>query len=136
MLSKGNPELGVKLYLQTSLAADNMFNTDEDSAAKDIFQKIVCELLTQAFSLYEEEISDSKAQQRCIVNMVGNLLACQSVSNRDYENFITKAAQYAAKLTKKQDQCEMVALCSHLFYSMGKEVSVKANDTTGLLNRD
>ena len=79
--------------------------------------------MTQAYSLHDEDVNDGKAQQRCIVNMVGTLLSCQSLAAKDFENFITKTAQYAAKLTKKQDQCQMVALCSHLFYSIGKEVS-------------
>jgi len=120
MLSKGNPELGVKLYLHTALAADSMLNAHEEQPPVDGSKQIVAELLSQAFLLHEEEAADSSAQQRCIVNMVGTLLACQSVSSGDYEIFITKAAQYAAKLPKKQDQCRMVALCSHLFYPVGK----------------
>jgi hypothetical protein len=88
-----------------------------------VVEQIVGELLSQAFLLHAEEIDDSTVQQRCIVNMVGTLLACQSVAASDYEKFITKTAQYAAKLLKKQDQCRMVALCAHLFYPVGKVVS-------------
>jgi vacuolar protein sorting-associated protein 35 len=123
MISKGNPELGLKLYLVASLAADKMFSVEKDSAQQDCYRQIVSELLTQAYCLHDDEINDGKAQQRCIVNMVGTLLNCQSLAAKDFETFITKTAQYGAKLTKKQDQCEMVALCSHLFYSVGKEVS-------------
>jgi vacuolar protein sorting-associated protein 35 len=120
MLSKGNPELAVKLYLHTALAADNMLGAQEE---QPVVEQIVGELLSQAFLLHAEEIDDSTVQQRCIVNMVGTLLACQSVAASDYEKFITKTAQYAAKLLKKQDQCRMVALCAHLFYPVGKVVS-------------
>lgn len=117
LLSKGNPELGVKLYLHTALAADATYCSQEDSGPDDGFQQIVSELFAQAFQLHEEEIDGTVAQQRCIVNMIGALLACQSLQSGDYEAFITKAAQYAAKLMKKQNQCQMVALCSHLFYA-------------------
>lgn len=120
MLSKINSELAVKLYLHTAMAADNMLNGQEE---KQAVHQIVAELLSQAFLLHEEEVTDASIQQRCIVNMVGTLLACQSVSIVDYEKFITKAAQFAAKLLKKQDQCRMVALCSHLFYPVEKLVS-------------
>jgi hypothetical protein len=123
MLSKRNPELGVKLLLHTSTAADNIFNNSLDFDHENALRPVLGELLTQAFALHDEEITDNKVQRRCVVNMVGALLACESLSGRDYEHFITKTAQYAAKATKKQDQCEMVALCSHLFYNIGKEVS-------------
>ena len=123
MLSKGNPELGVKLFLHTSVAADSVFSNRPELDPENDFRLVLGELLTQAFALHDEEIADIKVQQRCIIDMVGTLLACQSLSGRDYENFITKTAQYAAKLTKKQDQCEMVALCSHLFYDIGRQVS-------------
>lgn len=121
MLSKRNPELGVKLLLHTSTAAHNIFNNSLDFDHENALRPVLGELLTQAFALHDEEITDNKVQRRCVVNMVGALLACESLSGRDYEHFITKTAQYAAKATKKQDQCEMVALCSHLFYNIGKE---------------
>lgn len=123
MLSKEYPELGVKLLLHTSVAADTMLNNCLEFDHDNDLRPVLGELLTQAFALHDEEITDSKVQHRCIVNMVGALLACQSLSGSDYEHFITKTAQYAAKVTKKQDQCGMVALCSHLFYNIGKEVS-------------
>ena len=123
MIAKPNPELGLKLYLLAAVAADEMFAIYQDERHQDASHQIVSELLTQAYSLHEEEIDDPKAQQRCIVNMVGTLLQCKSLPPKDYEIFITKTAQFAAKIIKKQDQCEMVALCSHLFFSVGKEVS-------------
>ena len=112
MLANSNVELAIKLYLQITLAADNIAALGH----KDEFGPIVYELLSQAFVLYEEEIGDSKAQTRNIKVMIGTLLACQTMSNEEYESLIPKAAQYSAKLLKKPDQCQMVALCAHLFY--------------------
>lgn len=71
--------------------------------------------MKDAFLLYEIEISDSKAQVRCLSAVIGTLLNCKNFSDEDYEALITKAAQYANKLLRKPDQSRMVVLCSHLF---------------------
>lgn len=71
----------------------------------------------QAFILYEDELTDSKAQVRALTSMAGTLLSCQGFDPPDYDALATKTAQYAAKLLKKPDQCRMVTLCSHLFWS-------------------
>jgi vacuolar protein sorting-associated protein 35 len=122
MLAKTNPELGVKLYLQTAVAADNL----AVQGKSDEFRPIMYELISQAFALYEEEIGDSKAQSRNIKALIGTLMACRALSTEEYESLIPKAAQYSAKLLKKPDQCQMVALCAHLFYTTRDEVSKEA----------
>ena len=71
--------------------------------------------MKDAFLLYEIEISDSKAQVRCLSAVIGTLLNCKNFSDEDYEALITKAAQYANKLLRKPDQSRMIVLCSHLF---------------------
>jgi len=112
MISTGNSELGVKLYIDVALAADNIAAVAKDKA----FTQIAVELMSQGVLLHEEDISESKSQERCVVKIIGALLAFQTLSNEEYERFITKAAQFSAKLVKKQEQCRMVALCAHLFY--------------------
>lgn len=72
--------------------------------------------LLQASILYEDELTDSKAQVRALLSMVGTLIACRNFSQEDFDTLITKTTQYAAKLLKKPDQCRMVTLCSHLFW--------------------
>jgi vacuolar protein sorting-associated protein 35 len=116
MLAKSNPELGVRLYLQTAATADALAALGK----RDEFRPIMYELISQAFTLYEDEIGDSKAQSRNIKLLIGTLLACRAMSNEEYESLIPKAAQYSAKLLKKPDQCQMVALCAHLFYRTGE----------------
>ena len=122
MLAKSNPELGVKLYLQTAATADALAALGK----REEFGPIMYELISQAFTLYEDEIGDSKAQSRNIKLLIGTLLACQAMSNEEYESLIPKAAQYSAKLLKKPDQCQMVALCAHLFYRTGENVRMIA----------
>jgi vacuolar protein sorting-associated protein 35 len=120
MIAKANAELGIKLYLHTALAADNYAALCHQAE----FGPITYELLSQGFILYEEEIGDTKQQSRNIKPMIGTLLACQSLTKAEYENFTPKAAQYSAKLLKKSDQCQMVALCAHLFYRTGEGVRI------------
>ena len=118
-LAKYNPEKAAKLYLDVSLAADSFAKLAKDGSAETDFAPIAYEFLTQAFSLYDEQISEEKAQYRCIQAMCGTLLASRSISREDYENLITKTAQFSAKVLKKSDQCQLVALCAHLFYPVG-----------------
>lgn len=124
-LSKYSPEKGFKLYLDVSLAADAFAKLAKDGSAETDFAPIAYELLTQAFSLYEEQISEERAQFRCINAMCGTLLASRSISKEDYENLITKTAQFSAKVLKKPDQCQLVALCAHLFYPVGSGGEMK-----------
>jgi len=105
MASSGYPDLSLKLFLQCAQAAD-----------KCEFNAIAYEFVSQASILYEDELSDSKAQVRALNSMVGTLLSCRNFSAEDYDTLVTKTTQYAAKLLKKPDQCRMVTLASHLFW--------------------
>ena len=112
MASAGYPDLSLKLFLQCAQGADQCE-----------FKAISYEFVSQAFILYEDELTDSKAQLRALVSMVGTLLTCRNFDEGDYDALITKTTQYAAKLLKKPDQCRMVTLCSHLFWVGGPRKS-------------
>ncbi|KAG2696496.1 hypothetical protein I3843_07G059800 [Carya illinoinensis] len=99
------PELSLRLYLQCAEAANDC---DLEPVAYEFF--------TQAYILYEEEISDSKAQVTAIHLIIGTLQRMHvfGVENRD--TLTHKATGYSAKLLKKSDQCRAVYACSHLFW--------------------
>lgn len=99
------PELALRLYLQCAEAADDC---DLEPVAYEFF--------TQAYLLYEEEISDSKAQVTALHLIIGTLQRMHvfGVENRD--TLTHKATGYSAKLLKKPDQCRAVYACSHLFW--------------------
>ncbi|GMY12266.1 vacuolar protein sorting-associated protein 35A-like isoform X1 [Fagus crenata] len=99
------PELSLCLYLQCAEAAN-----DSD------LEPVAYEFFTQAYILYEEEISDSKAQVTAIHLIIGTLQRMHvfGVENRD--TLTHKATGYSAKLLKKPDQCRAVYACSHLFW--------------------
>ncbi|KAL7553060.1 hypothetical protein ACHAWF_016309 [Thalassiosira exigua] len=117
-LAPSNPELAFKLYLEIAVTTDLLSHSiqlDHPGAGGE-FSSIAYDFLTQAFLVYEDEISESQAQLRAITSIVGSILACRTFERTDYEALITKTAQYSAKLLKKPDQCRMVCLCSRLFY--------------------
>lgn len=71
----------------------------------------------QAFTLYEEEISDSKTQVALIAQLVGTLERMRIFGEDNFTPLATKCALVSSKLLKKPDQCRGVCRCSHLFWS-------------------
>ncbi|GAB2282859.1 Vacuolar protein sorting-associated protein 35A [Dionaea muscipula] len=100
------PELSLRLYLQCAEVANDC---DLEPVAYEFF--------TQAYILYEEEISDSRTQVTAIHLIIGTLhrMHVFGVENRD--TLTHKATGYSAKLLKKPDQCRAVYACSHLFWA-------------------
>lgn len=107
-------ELCLRLFLQCALAADQCR-----------FETIAYEFVTQAFVIYEENISDSKSQTAAISVIIGTLQNMRCFSAESYDTLAAKCASYSSRLLKKPDQCNAVQLCSHLFWQMQNN----ANDT-------
>ncbi|XP_056169806.1 vacuolar protein sorting-associated protein 35A [Syzygium oleosum] len=99
------PDLALRLYLQCAEAANDC---DLEPVAYEFF--------TQAYIIYEEEISDSRAQVTAMHLIIGTLQRMHvfGVENRD--TLTHKTTGYSAKLLKKPDQCRAVYACSHLFW--------------------
>lgn len=123
ILAPAHPELAFKLYLEIAMSTDLLARhaavNYQNSSAE--FSSIAYDFLTQAFLVYEDEISESAAQVSALTSIVGVLLEFRTFEKAEYEALITKTAQYAAKLLKKPDQCRMVCLCSRLFYVVRKD---------------
>lgn len=113
-------ELPLRLFLQGALAIDQI--------GFDNHETVAYEFLSQAFSLYEDEISDSKAQLAAITLIVGTLEQISCFSEENVEPLRTQCALAASKLLKKPDQCRGVATCSHLFWS-GKSLASNRQET-------
>eukprot|EP01029_Cantina_marsupialis_P006693 TRINITY_DN17390_c0_g1_i1.p1 TRINITY_DN17390_c0_g1~~TRINITY_DN17390_c0_g1_i1.p1 ORF type:complete len:786 (-),score=218.96 TRINITY_DN17390_c0_g1_i1:188-2500(-) len=106
-LAASHPQLSLRLFLQSVLASDECH-----------YEAIAYEFFTQAFILYEDQLVDSKLQLDAIERIIGSLEACRNFdpSTGNHDTLITRATQYSAKLLRKEDQCRMVARCSHLFW--------------------
>jgi len=132
------PELSLKLFLQAAITADKcqfkaiayefmsqafilyevrLSEERSDGKSNVLHIYITNNLSARCFETSQDELTDSKVQLQALILMVGTLLSCKNFENDDYDSLITKTTQYAAKLLKKPDQCKMVTLCSHLFYS-------------------
>lgn len=98
-------EESLRLFLQAA-----------QSASYCEFETIAYEFLTQAFTIYEEEISESKAQFNAIILIISTLQTLTCFSDENYDTLFTKVAQYSNKLLKKPDQARAVATVSHLFW--------------------
>lgn len=90
-------ELPLRLFLQGALAIDQI--------GFDNHETVAYEFMSQAFSLYEEEISDSKAQLAAITLIVGTLEQISCFSEENSEPLRTQCALAASNLLKKPDQC-------------------------------
>ncbi|OLL22782.1 Vacuolar protein sorting-associated protein 35 [Neolecta irregularis DAH-3] len=75
------------------------------------------EYFAQAFTIYEDSISESRTQYQALMIISGGLYNTKSFGNENYENLITKAALHGAKLLKKPDQARAVYSASHLWWS-------------------
>ena len=106
----GVPDLCLRLFVSCGQVASQCENED-----------VAYEYFAQAFTIYEESISDSRAQFQAICIISGALSNCSDRFNREnYDTLITKAALHGSKLLKKPDQCRSVYLASHLWWAVEK----------------
>ena len=98
-------EICLRLYLLALQAAD-------ESDLEDI----AYEFAVQAFTIYEESISESRAQLQAITLVIQTLQQARVFTADNYDTLITKAALHGAKLLKKGHQATAVAHASHLWW--------------------
>jgi vacuolar protein sorting-associated protein 35 len=107
----------VNLFLQCALTAD-----------RSGLEAIAYEFLTQAFIVYEDQLTKCTQQVQALELMVGAVRQCTQMSEANYDTLATKLTQYAAKVLKKKEQCHMVAACAHLFWRTEKTTQVHHNE--------
>lgn len=131
--ASGVPDLVLRLFVSCGQVACQCENED-----------VAYEFFAQAFTVYEESISDSRSQFQAICIIAGALCGCSDKFSREnYDTLITKAALHGSKLLKKPDQCRAVYLASHLWWAVesaeggqeaategGKEVSLPKYSTS------
>ncbi|KLU89954.1 vacuolar protein sorting-associated protein 35 [Magnaporthiopsis poae ATCC 64411] len=109
----GAAELSLRLFCACGQSAD---------AAG--FEEVAYEFFAQAFTVYEEAVSDSKAQFQAVCVVASSLHQTRNFGKENYDTLITKCAQHASKLLRKPDQCRAVYLASHLWWA----TPIAAND--------
>nr|CAB3267638.1 vacuolar protein sorting-associated protein 35-like [Phallusia mammillata] len=102
-------ELPLRLFLQGALTASELGFENHEAVAY--------EFISQAFSIYEEEIADSRAQLAAVMLMVSAVERCHCFSEESHAPLRTQCAHAASRLLKKPDQSRAVAHVAHLFWS-------------------
>ena len=81
-------------------------------------EEVSYEFFAQAFTIYEEAISDSRAQFQAVCVIAEALHDTRNFGKENYDTLITKCALHGSKLLKKPDQCRAVYLASHLWWAV------------------
>jgi vacuolar protein sorting-associated protein 35 len=102
----GVAELSLRLFCSAGQTAD-----------MSGFEEVAYEFYAQAFTVYEEAVSDSKAQFQAVCIFASSLHQTRNFGKENYDTLITKCAQHGSKLLRKPDQCRAVYLASHLWWA-------------------
>ena len=102
----GTAELCLRLFVSCGQVADQTG-----------FEEVAYEFFAQSFTIYEEAISDSRAQFQAVCVFAGALHSTRGFGKENYDTLITKCALHGSKLLKKPDQCRAVYLASHLWWA-------------------
>lgn len=102
-----SPKLCLRLFLMAA-----------DVAGHAGFEEMAYEFFVQSFSIFEESISDSRAQLQTIGLLIGSLYKSRVFSAENYDTLTTKAALYGAKLLKRPHQATAVLLASRLWWQL------------------
>ncbi|CAD5212147.1 unnamed protein product [Bursaphelenchus okinawaensis] len=101
-------EACLNILLQGALVADK---TDfEDS------ETVAYEFISNAFTIFEEDLTESRVQAHCLSQMIGTVQALHNVKEENHETLRNQCAMYASKLLKKADQAKALCSASHLFW--------------------
>lgn len=101
-------DIALRLFLQAAQSANNCG-----------FESIAYEFISQALILYENEVTDSKAQFSTLALIITTLQTMTVFGEENYDALVTKCAQYSTKLVPRPDQCRSIYTCSHLFWKEG-----------------
>lgn len=93
------------------------------------FEEVAYEFFAQAFTVYEEAVSDSKAQFQAVCVFATALHQTRNFGKENYDTLITKCAQHGSKLLRKPDQCRAVYLSSHLWWATPITANGETEDT-------
>ncbi|GAA6007594.1 hypothetical protein JCM11491_004219 [Sporobolomyces phaffii] len=114
---ESSSDVCLRLYLLALAAADEVG-----------LEELAYEFAVQAFTIYEESISESRAQLQAITAIIGALQVTRVFGEDNYDTLITKAALHGAKLLKKGQQATAVAMASHLWWQTDLAAGREPND--------
>ena len=99
-------DLSLRLFLSAAQIADQTAH-----------EEISYEFFAQAFTVYEESVSDSRAQFQAVCCIASALFQTRNFSRENYDTLITKCTLHGSRLLKKPDQCRAVCAAGHLWWA-------------------
>lgn len=102
------PEVCLRLFLLAAQVSDECG-----------LEELTYEFFVQAFVIYEESISESRAQLMAITGIISALQGSRVFGADNYDTLITKAALHGSKLLKKGHQATAVLYASHMWWQTG-----------------
>lgn len=107
------PDLCLRLFLEAALTSSRTRISNRET--------ISYEFVSQAFAIYEEEISDSKQQLSSLVLIMATVKEVNFKSEENLNPLRTQCCLNGAKLVKKSDQCRAILSASLLFIDRSSE---------------
>ena len=98
-------------------AALNLFLRGAQVSNQTEQEEICYEFFVEAFTVYEESISESKAQMRALHQIIKSLYKTTIFGYENYDTLTTKCAIHCSRLLKRADQCTGILMVSHLFWA-------------------
>jgi vacuolar protein sorting-associated protein 35 len=113
-LQSDYPDMALKLNLQAVQAVNNISSVSE-------LEDLAYEFMTQAFVIFEEEITETEVKVSALNLIVSTLYTLTCFGAENFETLIANAVGYSGKLLKKNLQSEATTTSSHLFYCPAKK---------------
>lgn len=74
-------------------------------------------MIIQAYTLYEEQAGDTRAQCASLTLLIGTLEKVSRFGEENHSTLRQSLTQAATRLLKRPDQVRTLLLCTHLFWS-------------------
>ncbi|KAJ1970421.1 retromer complex subunit Vps35 [Dimargaris xerosporica] len=113
-------ETALRLFLLVGQAADEYG-----------YEEMAYEFFVQAFTVYEENISESRAQFQALNQIIGALYTARTFNEDNYDTLVRKCIMHSNKLLKRPDQCRAMYMSSHLLWRMGPAEETEEVDAEG-----
>ncbi|KAG7528451.1 hypothetical protein FFLO_06160 [Filobasidium floriforme] len=107
---------GLYTQVETSETSLRLFLAAAQMADECRVEDLAYEFFVQAFTIYEESISESNAQLDTITAIMSALQTSRVFGTENYDTLITKAALHGSKLLKKPHQAAAVLQASHMWW--------------------
>ena len=114
LISQEQPELGFKLYLNSSAYANSI------NCNKEKFQQLSISFLKNAMNIFEEGRYDASHKYDMLIQVSSLLLTC-NINKEDSEEIIQELIKSSQNMTQREEQCKAMLTISHLYFSIFKD---------------